>query len=202
LRTFENGFAGAVRRADPQMSAITPQNRSASMFDKLKLTLLITAMLIALSLPPVRAAETEGGIAVITVPHPVEQNLLHLVGLMGRGTAIIRGPGDARCQSMHIRLIAGGFWGMEASDRGAPIRIVVRDPRALHRLMRGKEIVSDEHTVVIGQVVSQGGITVTHGLEHHAGFVINPGRNSLAEVFGPHMRRVPCTAIPADLATR
>ena len=83
-------------------------------WDDIKLTLTISAILIALTLVPSNAAPApERGVAVITVPRPVSANLMQLAGVVGRGTAIIQHPDHGTCHQMQERFEAGGFWGLD-----------------------------------------------------------------------------------------
>lgn len=130
---------------------------------------------------PLIAQEAGTHRAVITIPNPKSANLLRLRGFGGRGAAHIR-IGQT-CHRLPVRLVAGDFSGESVHiSRSAPIVVEISDPQTVEALLAGADIVSDEAE----------GIEVLSGLSGEAGFVINPGRNVTADIFGVQATATSC----------
>ncbi|MDV7144857.1 hypothetical protein R3X27_19425 [Tropicimonas sp. TH_r6] len=130
---------------------------------------------------PVSAQGTGIHRAVITIPNPRSANLLQLRGLGGSGTAHIQI--GSTCHDLPVRFVAGGFSGDSIEvRRAAPIVLEIRDAQIVEALLNGADIVSDEAD----------GIVIHSGLSADAGYVINPGRNISADVFGARASETPC----------
>ena len=175
------------------------------MLENLKAISLTSAILIAMTLVPAKSepftGSPEEGWGIVDIPAPAEGNLLHLVGIAGRGHAIVRMPGEDTCKSFRVRLVAGGFWGRERTPRREGIRLRLSGARLLMRLGNGDDIVSEDYRVSTSPHDPRAEITIVQGLHPEAGFVVSPGASPTADIFGPKMRRVSCTdavhAIPA-----
>lgn len=135
-------------------------------------------------------AAAAADLAIVTIPTPRAASLLKLRGYAGLGTAVIRYKGY--CHSMDVRFVAGDFGGPGITAiRTGPIRIRITDSETVHMLFAGYDIVSDA-------IRAGSDFTITSGLsQSDAGFVINPGRNVLSEVFGPRPVRIPCRVLAA-----
>lgn len=176
------------------------------MSNPLKLFLLTGAILAGFTLKAMPAAvESKGvaspvpstnAVAVINIPKPRERHLMHLAGMVGRGTILLQMPETQKCHKMDVRLIAGGFWGYGVSPQSKPVRMLVTDPQVIRDLTQGREVISDEVPVSL-HATPRAGIRVLEGLPEHTGFVLNPGRGLAAEMFGPHLRAVPCRDLTA-----
>ncbi|MEM6507788.1 MAG: hypothetical protein AAF711_20320 [Planctomycetota bacterium] len=168
------------------------------------LAVTLGAALIAI---PALAAHAEDSTqtvrATITIPKPRSANLLQLRGIGGRGTALLQVGGA--CHSMPVRLVAGDFEGRQANLRDQdPIVLELRDPELVQALSRGVDIVSDEATVSADLTDHEASILLLSGLAEGTGFVINPGRTLVSDIFGARMSAVSCdvfnrspTATPA-----
>ncbi|MEM9425480.1 MAG: hypothetical protein AAGA06_02160 [Pseudomonadota bacterium] len=132
---------------------------------------------------------TRAPLAIVTIPRPAEGRLMHLRGFAGRGTIHFRDPTGTRCRVAVTRFVAGDFGGYEGRQSG-PVRIAIHNPRLVKRLQDGHDLVS-------GDIWT--GFTVESGLPQNAGFVINPGRNALEDVFGLRMTPADCGAFRAAL---
>ncbi|WP_299865692.1 hypothetical protein [uncultured Roseobacter sp.] len=130
---------------------------------------------------PLQAQDAGVHRAVITIPNPRSANLLQLRGLGGRGTAHIQ-VGNT-CHSLPVRFVAGDFSGESIqARRSTPIVLEIRDVQTVNALLNGADIVSDETA----------GIVIHSGLSADTGFVVNPGRNISADIFGARVSKVPC----------
>lgn len=147
---------------------------------------------LALAAPaaPLQAQEPAVQRAVVTIPNPRSANLLQLRGLGGRGTARIQIGED--CHLLPVRFVAGDFSGEQIRlDRHAPIVLELRDPQLVAALLNGADIVSDE-TDVTSDPANPAGIFIVSGLGQGTGFVINPGRNISADLFGARPSKARC----------
>lgn len=144
-------------------------------------TILASTVALSSLSAPLAAQETSDYRAIITIPNPRSANLLQLRGVGGRGSAYIQITD--KCHRMPVRLVAGDFSGESVRvRRNAPIVIEIRDPGTVDALLNGADIVSDEGR----------GIVVVSGLSEDTGFVINPGRNITADIFGARVTESPC----------
>lgn len=167
------------------------------MTNDMKAFSLLTAILIGLAISPAQSAPDEGW-GVVHIQAPTEKNVLHLVGITGRGQAIIRLPGEDTCKSFAVRMVAGGFWGREMRPRGEAVTLSLSGPRILRWFSKGGEIISDEYRVSTSRDDATAEIIIHAGLPVSAGFVIRPGGSPLAEFVGPTMRRRPCPVAPTS----
>ncbi|MEM1429618.1 MAG: hypothetical protein AAGG09_09185 [Pseudomonadota bacterium] len=161
---------------------------------------LVATLGIALSVTPAFAAHADNGTqtvrAMITIPTPRSANLLQLRGIGGRGTALIQ-IGSA-CHSIPVRLVAGGFDGRQTNLRDRePIVLEIRDPGLVQALSRGIDIVSDEATVSADPTDRRASIVLLSGLAEGTGFVINPGRTLVSDIFGARVSDISCDAFNA-----
>ncbi|WP_152610593.1 hypothetical protein [Leisingera sp. ANG-DT] len=133
---------------------------------------------------------------MITIPTPRSANLLQLRGIGGRGTALLQVDGE--CYGMPVRLVAGDFAGLQAGvPRNTPIVLHIRDPHIVNALLNGTDIVSDGSEVANYPAKRSAGILIQSGLTAETGFVINPGSNLLADIFGVHASQTPCDEMDA-----
>lgn len=140
---------------------------------------------------PLLAQETGQSRAVVTIPAPRSANLLQLRGIGGRGTALIRI--DGACHKMPVRLVAGDFAGRQPGLRSnGPIVLHIRNPEFAGALLNGADIVSDEKDVTDDPEETSADILILSGLTAETGFVINPGRSLLADIFGATVSQIPC----------
>lgn len=162
--------------------------------------LAIGAMAITVAARDVAQAETvtepDRDIAVITIPNPKEGNLLMLRGLAGRGTAAFRI--NSTCRTMSVRFVAGDFSGEHISvGRTGPIRIVITNPLVVRDLLAGRELVSDMVRVSSEATDQAADMYLAQGLSADTGFVINPGRNLVADMFGARKKDIDCAGLSA-----
>lgn len=133
----------------------------------------------------------DGALGIVHINRPREMTMLHLRGLAGSGTALLRLEDD--CISIPLRFVAGDFGGDSFSARRAPpIRIAVRSQDARNALLEGNDLVSDMYEVS-AQIDAPGAdLVLLSGLTAQHGFVINPGRSLVDEMFGVQGLYVPC----------
>ncbi|WP_424973132.1 hypothetical protein [Dinoroseobacter sp. S76] len=138
--------------------------------------------------------------ALVTIPTPRAANLLQLRGIGGHGSALFRVEGA--CYSMPVRLVAGDFEGRQANMRAQdPIVLELRDPRLVQALLNGRDIVSAELSVSADPRDQGASILLLSGIAEGTGFVINPGRSLVADIFGARVSDMPCGAFaPAATA--
>lgn len=141
---------------------------------------------------PVTAQESD--IAVINIPHPKEGNLLMLRGIAGQGTAWFRI--NSACHTMPVRFVAGDFSGEHIdAGRTGSIRIVITNPKVMGDLLAGRDLVSDMVHVTSESADKAADLYLAKGLSADTGFVINPGRSLLADVFGSRKTEVDCASL-------
>lgn len=134
-------------------------------------------------------------LGVIHINRPREVTLLQLRGLAGSGTALLR-LNDS-CVSVPLRFVAGDFGGDHISARRAPpIRIAIQSQEALEMLLQGDDIVSGDYAITSaasdGKDRADADLVLLDGLSVDHGFVINPGRSIIADIFGFQGLYVPC----------
>lgn len=133
----------------------------------------------------------EGALGVVHINRPREMTMLQLRGMAGSGSALLR-LGDG-CVSIPLRFVAGDFGGDSFSaHRAPPIRIAIQSQEALDTLLEGDDLVSDsfEVSTVLGS--PEADLVLLAGLTAQHGFVINPGRSLIDDVFGVQGLRAPC----------
>lgn len=162
----------------------------------------LTAFFLISSIPTTadsaRIVATDAAIAVVVIPAPRTANLLMLRGISGRGTAHFRI--DGQCYAMQVRFVAGDFNGTRISVKShGPIQLRVVDPAMIDALFNGQDLVSD--MVVTGPTgASDAHILIDFGLSVDTGFVIDPGRNPMADMFGVRKTRQTCDVLEKALA--
>jgi len=164
--------------------------------------LAINVILITAATMDVAKAEAitrpDRDIAVINIPHPREGNLLMLRGLAGQGTASFRI--NNACRTMPVRFVAGDFSGEHVDvGRTGSIRIVITNPKVMRDLMAGRDLVSDMVRVSSDASDQAADLYLAQGLSADTGFVINPGRNLLADMFGARKTDVECASLSSNL---
>lgn len=138
----------------------------------------------------------QANIAVIEIETPREGNLLHLRGIAGRGTATFRLNGV--CSTIPVRFVAGDFTGKRVGvARTGPIRLVIRSQHHIKRLIQGFDLVSDTLRVSQDPNDPMAEIHLQRGLSSETGFIINPGDNILADIWGPRSSPIPCEDVKA-----
>ena len=141
---------------------------------------------------------SERDIAVIDIPRPKEANLLMLRGLAGQGTASFRI--NSACRAMPVRFVAGDFSGEHVDvGRTGSIRIVITNPKVMRELLAGRDLVSDMVRVSSDPTDQATDLYLAQGLSADTGFVINPGRNLIADVLGARKTDVECASLSATL---
>jgi len=169
----------------------------------LQLGLIGSILLGSLAAEAEAPAQTAPNTAVIDIATPREGNLLQLRGLAGRGTATFR-MNDA-CYRMPVRFVSGDFSGRHVRmARRGPIRIVIRAQDTIQALAAGQDLVSDMVRVTDDPGDTSADLYLAQGLTAATGFVINPGRNLSADLFGARLTPIECDtthgALPSDLS--
>ncbi len=149
--------------------------------------------------PSQMAVQTEAGqripagaYGIVEIKNPVEATLLQLRGLAGRGDVVLRGDESGMCISFPLRLVAGDFGGDAISGRRtSSVLLVLRSRRVTEALARGEDIVSDMYRVS-KEEGADADIIIKTGLNADHGFVLNPGSNILADIFGVETHRIAC----------
>ena len=136
-----------------------------------------------------------GAFGFLLIERPREVTLLALRGRAGSGTAILRTDEPGMCLSIPIRFVSGDFGGDAITGHLAdPIHLVIRSRQAARALAHGQDVVSDMYS--IGDGMDQNAdIVLQSGLDAGSGFVINPGRNILGDIFGVRATRVSCQRV-------
>ncbi|MBD3663713.1 hypothetical protein [Sulfitobacter aestuariivivens] len=136
-----------------------------------------------------------GAFGFLLVERPREVNLLALRGLAGSGKVVLRTDQPGLCLSIPIRFIAGDFGGEAISGHLAePIHFTITSRKAARALATGRDVVSDQYRVG-DQFKSDADIVLQSGLDEGVGFVINPGRNILGDIFGVSTKPVSCQRV-------
>ncbi len=164
--------------------------------------LAVSVILITVATLDVAKADSiivpERDIAVIDILHPKEGNLLMLRGIAGQGTASIRI--NNACRTMPVRFVAGDFSGEHIDvGRTGAIRIFIKNPKVVRDLLAGRDLVSDMVRVSSDAKDQRADLYLAKGLSANTGFVINPGRNLLADVFGSRKTDVDCASLFTNL---
>lgn len=172
------------------------------MYHDLKAALLATAILAALGLQPARGEiplppPSDDAWGIVSIPAPREARLMQLAGIAGKGTAIVRLRGADTCRRFEVRLVAGGFWGMDEPVRGDRVTLLLSGSSLVRSFSQGEEIVSGDHRVSGDPRDLRAEIRILEGLPPQTGFVVQPGGSFLAGIFGPWRDRVSCDAAVA-----
>lgn len=160
----------------------------------LAISVIFAAITTAQTAKAESVTDQERDIAVIDIPHPKEGNLLMLRGLVGKGTASFRVNGA--CRSMPVRFVAGDFSGQRVDlGNSKSIRVVITASNVVRDLLAGKDLVSDMVRVTSDPVDKAADLYLAKGLSADTGFVINPGRSLLADIFGARKTDVECASL-------
>lgn len=139
-------------------------------------------------------ASDQDSLALITIPNPKEASLIQLRGYSGAGTVLFKI--DGLCHSMPVRLIAGDFSGHRIGiGQHGPIRLSITHPEIVRALYDGQNLVSEDFKVLAGMDDEPADIVIDSGLSAETGFVVNPGRNFLADLFGARPSPIPCPTL-------
>lgn len=140
---------------------------------------------------PIASTFPEGALGVVHINRPREMTMLQLRGMAGSGSALLR-LGDG-CVSIPLRFVAGDFGGDSFSaHRAPPIRIAIQSQEALDTLLEGDDLVSDSFDVSTVMGSPGADLVLLSGLTAQHGFVINPGRSLIDDIFGVQGMRAPC----------
>jgi len=165
----------------------------------LKPILTALAILAGLAVPhPLVATETSARavMGLVEIERVHTGTLLQLRGMAGRGQATLRLPEHGLCITIPLRFVAGDFGGRDPVEYPTgPVRLALHDPALIRAMVNGQDIVSDMFAVGMG-ASSDADIRILSGIEDSFGFVLNPGLNFWAEIFGP--RPVPSSCGPLD----
>lgn len=130
---------------------------------------------------------------IVLVENLREASLLQLRGAVGKGIAMLRDTDGAFCVKIPLRFIAGDFGGTGIQiRRTGPVFLVIYSKEITDRLTSGQDIVSDMFSIGAGRNRSDVDINIRNGLSDQAGFVLNPGRTFLADLFGTTINRDDC----------
>jgi len=136
-----------------------------------------------------------GAFGFLLVERPREVNLLALRGIAGSGKAILRTAQPGLCLTIPVRFVAGDFGGESITGHlAAPIHFVITSRQVARSLAKGQDVVSDMFSVS-DHMGPDADIVLQSGLDEGFGFVINPGRNILEEIFGIKARPVSCQSV-------
>lgn len=139
-------------------------------------------------------ASYDASLALITIPNPKEVSLFQLHGYSGAGTISLRI--DDQCHSMAVRLIAGDFEGrLIGIAEGEPILLLTTRPEIVQALYDGQDLVSEDFEVLAGMDGETADIVIVAGLSAETGFLLNPGRSVLADIFGARSTPIPCLTL-------
>ncbi|MGI3183913.1 hypothetical protein [Nioella aestuarii] len=157
------------------------------------------AILVGLAVPhPVVAQEFTDRpvIGLVEIEQVHTGTLLQLRGMAGRGQATLRLSERDRCITIPLRFVAGDFGGRAPTRHPTGlVRLALLEPALVRAMVNGQDIVSDMFAVGT-ESTSNSDIRILSGIEESFGFVLNPGLNIWAEIFGP--RSVPSSCEPLD----
>lgn len=133
-----------------------------------------------------------GAFGIVLVARPREAMLLQLRGIAGSGRAVLRTDEPGVCLTLPVRFVAGDFGGDAiAGHLAESIHFFLKGWEVARALARGRDIVSDDYNIS-NTWHSDADIVLQSGLDESVGFVINPGRNILEDIFGARADRLPC----------
>ncbi len=136
-----------------------------------------------------------GAFGFLLIERPREVTLLALRGIGGSGKAILRTDQPGLCLNIPIRFVAGDFGGESVGGHVAdPIHFVIRSRQVARALADGRDVVSDMYSVG-DRTDPDADIVLQSGLDEGSGFVINPGRNILGDIFGVKATPVSCQSV-------
>jgi hypothetical protein len=136
-----------------------------------------------------------GAFGILLVERPREVNLLALRGKAGSGKVILRTDQPGLCLNIPVRFVAGELGGESINGHLAdPIHFVITSRQVARDLAKGQDVVSDMYSVSnhMGPDID---IVLESGLGEGFGFVINPGRNILEDIFWMKARPVSCQSV-------
>ena len=136
-----------------------------------------------------------GAFGFLLVNRPREVNLLALRGIAGSGKAILRTDQPGLCLNIPVRFVAGDLGGESINGHLAdPIHFVFTSRQVARSIAKGRDVVSDMYSVS-DKIGSDADIVLQSGLDVSFGFVINPGRNILGDIFGVRAKPVSCQSV-------
>ena len=140
-----------------------------------------------------------GAYAVAIIDSPQEATLLMLRGMVGTGKVLLRQPHG--CEQMSIRFVAGDFGGSGITvHKHPPVQLAIRNARAAQRLVDNQELVSEDYRIGQGNNDAMADIAILSGLQISHGFVLNPGKSFIADLFGTSMKPIACSTIASGAA--
>lgn len=136
-----------------------------------------------------------GAFGFLLVERPREVSLLALRGFAGSGKAILRTDQPGLCLNIPVRFVAGDFGGESINGHVAdPIHFLIRSRKVARSLAKGWDVVSDMYSVS-DHMDPDADIVLQSGLDEGSGFVINPGRNILEDIFWGKAKPVSCQSV-------
>ncbi len=136
-----------------------------------------------------------GAFGILSIERPREVTLLNLRGIGGSGDALLRTDDAGTCVTIPVRFVAGDFGGDSISGHVAePIHLVILSRQIASVLAKGEDVVSDSYRVS-DHMGPDADIVLQSGLDASFGFVINPGRNILGDIFGVSAQRMSCQPV-------
>lgn len=136
-----------------------------------------------------------GAFGIVEIKRPREATLLNLRGMAGRGDVVLRGNESGTCVTFQLRLVAGDFGGDNISSHiTGPILLVLHSKGVAGALASGDDVVSDMYRVSTDDSAGID-ISIKTGLSAEHGFVLNPGRSIIADIFGADMRQIACLPV-------
>ena len=125
-----------------------------------------------------------------------EGNLLHLRGIAGAGTLLLRSDKPNECLQSSVELVAGDFGGRSIKFRSTgPIRLAINSRTVAKSLYHGDDIVSTDFLVGYGSHQTDADIVLLEGLSQSHGFVLDPGHTFWDDVFGVSFKKVACDSV-------
>ncbi|MEP2029424.1 MAG: hypothetical protein ABJI96_12055 [Paracoccaceae bacterium] len=136
-----------------------------------------------------------GAFGFVVIERPREVTLLQLRGLAGSGQVVLRTDQNGMCLTLPVRLVAGDLAGDSITGHLAePIYVIIKSREVARALAKGRDVVSDGH-IVSNRMDPDADIVLQSGLDESFGFVINPGRNILGDIFGVRVDRISCQRV-------
>lgn len=136
-----------------------------------------------------------GAFGIVQINRPREVTLLDLRGMAGSGDVVLRTDESGYCLTFPLRFIAGDFGGNTISGNLAdPIFLVLESRRVAKALANGHDVVSDMYRISKEEEPDVD-IIIKAGLSEDYGFVLNPGRNIMTDIWGLETRRIACTPV-------
>ncbi|WP_373236056.1 hypothetical protein [Cohaesibacter celericrescens] len=137
-----------------------------------------------------------GSWGVVYLNNAREGNLLHLRGIAGAGTLVLRSDAPNECLQSSIELVAGDFGGRSIRfGSTGPIRLAINSRAVAKTLYHGGEIVSADIKVGYGPSQTDADIILLEGLSQSHGFVLDPGHSFWDDLFGVAFKKVTCLGI-------